>query len=229
MVKANERVLVVAAHPDDEVLGCGATIKKHTALGDTVTVLLLGQGIAARSNVKEVSGDVKKLKRSAKKANKILGVERLLFCNFPDNAYDSIPLLDIVRAIEKIVDETSPTIIYTHHNGDVNVDHRCVAEAIQAATRPMAAQTIKRVLAFEVPSSSELNFTGNRKFLPSVFINVEKYMENKISALEAYGSEMREFPHPRSFAYVNALATIRGGQIGFNAAEAFQLAYERIW
>ncbi len=220
---------MVAAHPDDEVLGCGATIAKHVAQGDTVQVLILGEGINAREGLmrSEKLRQQKHLYNSAIKANKALGVERLILKKLPDNKFDSIPLLEIVQLIEKNCAEFKPEIIYTHHCGDVNIDHRRTAEAVEVATRPIVGTSIEIAHSFEIPSSTEWNFAKPDIFRPNVFVDVTDYLKKKMEALVCYRSELREFPHPRSLEYIAALAKVRGGQSGFSAAEAFSLLYWR--
>lgn len=228
-MKQKNKVLVVAAHPDDEILGCGATIAKHIANGDVVQVLILGAGIAARKNI--TIGQRKKLLENlhqcAIKANGVIGVKNLTLKDFPDNKFDSVPLLDIIHSIEEVADVFKPNIIYTHHRADVNIDHRKIAEAIQSVVRPMQGSVIKRVLAFEVASSTEWNFCQTPRFVPNVFINISDFFDKKIKAMQCYEGELRKFPHPRSLEYLDALVKVRGGQSGMLAAEAFELIYLR--
>ncbi len=229
-MKNKTSVLVIAAHPDDEVLGCGGAIARHIEEGDSVTVVILGEGIASRAGTPEST--VKKLQealyKDAHKANTILGVKDLILKGLPDNQFDSVPLLSVVHEIESVIHEVNPTVIYTHHGSDTNVDHRVVSEAVAAAVRPMPDNAIEEVRAFEVPSSSEWNFT-RPLFRPQVFVALtEKQLKKKITAMNAYKSEVRAFPHPRSPEYLESLARVRGGQSGTNAAEAFELVYRRI-
>lgn len=223
------KVLVVAAHPDDEVLGCGATVVKHVNVGDHVWVVILGEGITSR---KELSGiqkkrNLEKLAKSAQKASKILGVEKLLLKNFPDNQFDTVPLLNIIHEIEKVTETFNPQIIYTHNQSDVNIDHRKTLEAVESVIRPLSNTQIEQALAFEVPSSSECNFV-RANFGPNVFNQIdEENFDKKIAALKVYSTELRPFPHPRSPEYLGALAKVRGGQVGFPMAEAFELIYWR--
>ena len=223
-------ILVVAAHPDDEILGCGASIAQHISGGDRVCVLILGEGVAARRQLTEEQKEIgiSAVLQAARAASNFLGVENLEIRQFPDNSFDSVPLLDIVSEVEEEIRFFHPEVIYTHNYSDVNIDHRLVAEAVEAATRPMEGSSIRRVLSFEIPSSTEWNFIKGEFFRPNVFLNVTKYFEKKITALEFYQHEMRDFPHPRSYEYIRSLARVRGGQAGFLYAEAFQLVYEKI-
>jgi LmbE family N-acetylglucosaminyl deacetylase len=202
-------ILVVAAHPDDETLGCGATIAKHVASGDRVTVL------------------IEKLWEDAQAANDILGVHKLIIRDLPDIKMNAIPMLDIVHLIEEVTREVAPSIVYTHHHGDVNTDHQTVSKAMQAVCRPMKKTTVNRAYAFEVPSATNWNFRHQEQFTPNVFIDVSETIEKKISAMERYRSEVRDFPHPRSRTYLSSLAKVRGGQVGYQAAEAFELIFLR--
>lgn len=222
-------VLVIAAHPDDEILGAGGAMARHREEGVTVSVLIIGEGIASRADIpkKEVAIQQKKLQANSVSANAVLGASAPKILSFPDNALDSVPLLSIVREIEEVIKNTSPALIYTHHRGDVNIDHRIVAEAVDAAVRPMEGNSVHEVRAFEVPSSSEWNFT-RAPFRPNVFVALsEAQLQKKIRAMRAYESEVREFPHPRSPEYLESLARVRGGQSGYKAAEAFELVYLR--
>lgn len=226
--KNNQKVLVVVAHPDDEVLGCGGTMAMHSLRGDRVLVLILGEGIRARKtpNSAGQSEEVADLRKAASRANKILGVEKLVLKDFPDNRFDGVPLLDLVHAIEEVTDQWKPDIVYTHHGADVNIDHRRTLEAVEAAIRPMADSRCRTALAFEVPSSTEVNFTRTHAFCPRVFQKLSVAMlDKKLKAMYEYKSEMRPFPHPRSAEYLRSLASVRGGQSGFERAESFELIY----
>lgn len=223
-----KKVLVVAAHPDDEVLGCGATIAKHIASGDIVTVLIMGEGVLARKEVKDRRDLLEKLWKDAQAANDILGVHRLILRDLPDNKLNAVPLLDIVHMIEEVTAEVKPSIVYTHHHGDVNIDHQTIAKAMQAVCRPMRGTTIDKAYAFETPSATHWNFRHESPFCPTIFVDIEKTIEKKIKALEQYTSEIRDFPHPRSRIYLEALGQFRGGQVGFLYAEAFELIFSRI-
>lgn len=223
-------VLVVAAHPDDEVLGCGGTIARHREEGDTVAILILGEGIVSRTEISQEEAKVqqKKLLADAVAANALLGVSAPQFRSLPDNAFDSVSLLSITHEIEAVIKKTAPDLIYTHHIGDVNIDHRVVAEAVDSAVRPMEGSCVREVRAFEIPSSSEWNFT-RPSFRPNIFVSLsESQLKMKQEALRLYTSEVRTFPHPRSPEYLEALARVRGGQSGFRAAEAFSLVYRCI-
>ncbi|MBI4272958.1 PIG-L family deacetylase [Candidatus Uhrbacteria bacterium] len=225
-----KKILVMVAHPDDEVLGCGGTIAQHTSRGDTVWVCILGEGVMSRTSFseREKEEQLKQLQGFAKKASSILGVQRVIFKNFPDNAFDRVARLDIIHEVESIFKTFQPQIVYTHHQSDVNIDHQYSVEIVQALCRPLPRSSIESVFSFEIPSSTEWNYVKADLFRPNVFIELsEELMKKKIEALEAYASELRQFPHPRSLEYIRALAQVRGGQAGFDYAEAFQLVYIR--
>lgn len=218
-------VLVVAAHPDDEVLGCGGTMARHAASGDDVFALILGEGMMAREEKGEGAWTreaKERLRRDARKAASILGVRDVAFLDYPDNRMDTVPLLDIIRSIEESVRKSVPEIIYTHHPGDLNVDHGIVARSVLTATRPVPGCTVGEVCAFEVLSSTEWAF-GHESFRPNCFVDIEKHLGTKIDALRAYETEVQPYPHPRSVEAVTSLARRRGSQSGLMAAEAFCL------
>jgi N-acetylglucosamine malate deacetylase 1 len=215
------KVLVVAAHPDDEVLGCGGTIAKHVQAGDEVHVLIMSIGVDSRDMaVEEIRAESESRKASAQQASKILGTDIMLIYEFPDNKMDTIPHLSIVKLIEIFIQQLSPELVYTHHAGDMNVDHRITHQAVMTACRPLPGCSVKTILCFEVPSSTEWG-TG---FEPNWFVDVTRVWKKKQDALVAYESEMREFPHPRSYEGVRHLAQWRGATVGVHAAEAFMVA-----
>jgi len=217
-------VLVVAAHPDDEVLGCGGTISRHVDSGDSVFILLVCEGITSRIGADSLSSrnQLSQLRDSSLKASSQLGVLDTSFLSLPDNRLDSLNRLDVIQALEKHVTKTKPDIIYTHHSGDVNIDHQIISHSVITACRPFGEHIVRTILAFEVPSSTEWQVPANANcFAPNHFVNIDSYLENKLSALHFYHSEMRNWPHTRSYEYVKHLAHLRGAQVGFHAAEAF--------
>ncbi len=228
-------VLIIAAHPDDEVLGMGGTIAKHASRHDNVTIIYMATGITARRESSEQKHTIKnipkkiqedwqqeieKLRRDAKKSARLLKVKNIKFFDFPDNEMDGIHLLKVVKVIEKEIKSAKPDRIYTNHYGDLNVDHKVVYNATLAACRP-ANFPVKEILSFEVLSSTEWSYPYN--FNPNYFINIEKHLEKKISAMKLFVSEIRKFPHPRSSENIKHVARRWGSVSGFNAAEAFEL------
>jgi LmbE family N-acetylglucosaminyl deacetylase len=217
----SEAVLVVAAHPDDEVLGCGGSVARHADLGAEVDVLFLSDGVSARG-----SGDSQEIdarSQAAIRAAEILGANRPQFLGYPDNRLDDVPLLDVVQSIEAVLARKRYQLIYTHSSADLNIDHQLTARAVVTASRPLPGQSVSAVLSFEVLSSSEWNFGAETVAPFNVVIDVAAQLHRKIEALEAYATEMREPPHPRSYENVRSLARTRGATHGFEAGEAFSL------
>lgn len=224
---ASSKVLVVAAHPDDEVLGCGATIAKHAARGDEVHVAIMAEGITARQGARDagaVSEDLQKLQKAAKKANDTLGVASVTFHGFPDNRMDSVPLLEVIKVIEGLIARINPDRVYTHHGGDLNVDHRIVRDAVLTALRPLPGAAARTLLFFEVCSSTDWQAPVDTQwFVPNWHEDVSATLARKLEALGAYEAEMRPWPHARSLKAVEHLARWRGSSVGLEAAEAFML------
>jgi LmbE family N-acetylglucosaminyl deacetylase len=213
-------VLVVAAHPDDEVIGCGGTIARHVAQGDTVHLVLMADGVTSRQ---ASAHDLALRNEAARKAHAVLGITNVVSLGFPDNRMDSLPLLDIVRPLEKIVQEVMPAIVYTHHRNDLNIDHRLTYQAVMTACRPLPHGPVTEILAFEVVSSTEWAGPGGAPYEPNVFVDISETWETKKKALDAYGMEMRPAPHARSVENIEALARYRGSSVGMQMAESFIL------
>lgn len=223
-------ILVVAAHPDDEVLGCGGTIARLAEEGHTVHILILGVGITSRyANPDDAKpGELQILHGQAKNAGASLGAKEVSLMNLPDNRFDTIPLLDIVKIVEEHIDRVKPEIVYTQHGGDLNIDHACTFRAVLTATRPMTGNPVKKVLGYEVGSSTEWSFQQfSPVFRANVFSDISGTLEKKIRAMEMYESEARAFPHPRSPEALRAQATHWGSVSGLMAAEAFSLIWSR--
>lgn len=219
-----QKILIVAAHPDDEVLGVGGTILKHTQNGDQVSVLILGDGVTSRGGSSE---EIDHRIDQAKKVAKILGVKKIILTSLPDNKFDFIPLLSIAKKVEKIIDMIKPDIIYTHHGGDLNVDHRLTFQAVLTACRPQPNFCVKKILTFETPSSTEWSAKSiGESFVPNCYNDITDFIDKKIEALEIYENEMRTFPHPRSYEGVEILAKFRGMTVGHKFAEAFEIIRE---
>jgi N-acetylglucosamine malate deacetylase 1 len=217
-----DNVLVVAAHPDDEVLGCGATVARHTAAGDRVHVLILADGVCARDDDAQA---VNSRAEAARAAAAILGAEPPQLLSLPDNRLDAMPLLDIVRQLEAVVEELRPRVLYTHHAGDLNVDHRIAHQAVMTACRPLPGASCRRILCFEVPSSTGWQAPGHgTDFVPNWYVDVSATLRVKLEALRPYRDELRPWPHARSLEAIEHLAGWRGATVGMYAAEAFVLA-----
>jgi LmbE family N-acetylglucosaminyl deacetylase len=219
-------ILVVAAHPDDEVLGVGATAARCAAAGDTVHLAILGEGVTSRAPDRAAADPaaVIALQDDARAAAAMLGAKSVAFGDLPDNRFDTLALLDIVKRVEDWVRELDPEIVYTHHPGDLNVDHRLTFQAVLTATRPVPTCRVREVYAFEIVSSTEWAFGRLAEpFSPTVFEDVTSTIELKVSALERYRGEHRPFPHPRSGEALRAIARRWGSVVGLRYAEAFEL------
>lgn len=215
--------LVIAAHPDDEILGCGATIARLVSEGWFIHVLIVAEGLTSRGALPDPEA-VSDLAKSAEIANKIVGTSSIKFLGLPDNRMDKLELLDVVKMIEHAIVEFVPSLVFTHHIGDVNIDHRILHDAVITACRPQPNNPVKKILFFEVPSSTEWRpSSSGLYFSPNYFYDVSNFLDKKTEALLAYSSEMRQFPHPRSIEAVKHLAHWRGASIGCFAAEGFVL------
>ena len=223
-------VAIFVAHPDDEVLGCGGTIAWHIAKGDKVYVIILAEGISSREDSRKEGNSSKQLNqliKSARKAHDILGTNSIKFLNFPDNRMDSLDLLNIIKIVEKELEQIAPDTVYTHHVSDLNIDHQITNKAVITACRPYPNQAVKKIITFEVQSSTDWQQpNSNNNFAPNYYIDVSGYLTKKLKALEAYSLEMRPWPHSRSNKALKHLACWRGSTVGFKAAEAFQLIRE---
>jgi len=217
-----DNVMVIAAHPDDEVLGCAGTIAHHVAKGDHVNIVFLSHGVGSRDN-SVTDEDVSARQNAASKVTELLGTKVPVFLGFPDNRMDSVDMLDITQAVEKLVQEKKPGIIYTHFPGDLNIDHCITHQAVLTACRPQSQSSVRAIYCFEVLSSTEWNSVTSNTFVPNVFMNITDYWDKKLEALECYAGEMRDSPHSRSINCVKALAMLRGETHGFHFAEAFVL------
>ncbi|OGV49998.1 MAG: GlcNAc-PI de-N-acetylase [Lentisphaerae bacterium GWF2_44_16] len=225
------KILVVAAHPDDEVLGCGGTIRRLVKEKHDVRILILGEGITSRYEKREKADMalVGKLEEKSKKAAACLGVKNISFCKLPDNRFDTIPLLEIIKHIEKVVETFKPEIVYTQHGGDLNIDHCITFRAVMTALRPLKGSCVKELYAYEVASSTEWAFQQfDPSFKANIFVDVSDTMKDKIKAIKVYESETRTFPHPRSQKALESIAARWGSVAGMEAAEAFQLIFKLV-
>ncbi len=233
------KILIVSAHPDDEIIGMGGTLKKLSK-GNDVEVLFLADGITARkqggfensvkyeTTVKQKESmriEIEKRKEHAKNALKILGIKQTKFLDLPDNELDLVPFLKIVKEIEKEIKKTKCEIIFTHHHNDLNIDHRFAYEASITAARPLENSKVNSIISFEAISSSDLRQPYS--FKPNLFIDISKELSQKIKALKKYKNEIKKFPHPRSKEAIEAVAVRWGSIYGYKAAEAFEIVYTR--
>lgn len=216
----SKTILVVAAHPDDEVLGCGGTILRHVEQGDSVHLLFMTDGIGARNGSQT---EIEQRKAMATVAGTILGVKSITQKSFPDNRMDTVALLDIVQAIEGEIERLKPSCIYTHHIGDLNIDHQLTHKAVITACRPQPFFCVKEIYAFEVLSATDWSSPFKDNFIPTCYVDITHHFQAKIAALTAYKSEMRLEPHTRSNTNCENLAKLRGNTIGASYAEAFSV------
>jgi N-acetylglucosamine malate deacetylase 1 len=218
----NKKILVVAAHPDDEVLGCGGTMARHVNNGDKVYVVFMSDGVSSRVNAKD--NEMSERESCAKKSSKILGAQIPRFFNFPDNRMDTIPMLDIVQPLEEVICKIEPEVVYTHHSGDLNIDHQITNQATMTACRPQPGKTISEIYTFEILSSTGWGApTVVNVFTPNTFIEITDVWKKKVEALYCYDTELIDFPHARSYKGIEALAIYRGSSVGVKHAEAFSL------
>ena len=222
-------VLVIAAHPDDEVLGCGGTIARLSAEGAAVSILILADGLTSRADYdsQRDRGLLQLHHERARRAGALLGAKEVTLGGFPDQKMDTVPLLDITQAIEREITRVRPETVFTQHGGDLNMDHVITFRATMTATRPVPGCPVKRLYAYEVTSSTEWAFQQfEPRFRPEVFFDISAQVERKIAAMQIYESEARAFPHPRSSEALRAGAQRWGSVVGVPAAEAFSCVRE---
>jgi LmbE family N-acetylglucosaminyl deacetylase len=224
---APHRILVVAAHPDDETLGAGGTVARYVQEGTEVWVCLLCDGVTARHSETELQRDC------AQQACDVLGVSNVVFCDLPDQGLDALPLIEVIRPIERCVREFGPEVVLTHFKEDVNQDHRIAFAATMVATRPSSTTPVRKVMCYETASSTEwaAPFPGG-VFAPNVFIDITATLDKKIEAMSVYAnthiSEVKPYPHPRSYEAIEIYAKRQGVVVGAGAAETFMLVRDVI-
>jgi len=201
------KTLIIAAHPDDEVLGCGGTVLK-LAKKQQIYSLVLNKG----GREKPILTD---------KVSDFMGFTKSWQLDLPDNRFDTVPLADIVKIVEDVKNEIKPDVVFTHFEYDLNKDHQLTYQAVLTATRPMAKETVKELYSFEIPSSTEWKFPN--VFAPNVFIDISDTIEKKIEAFKMYETEVRDFPHPRSPEAMRVIAKRWGILSGLKCVEAFYL------
>ncbi len=224
MVKIKKKILVVAAHPDDEILGCGATLMNYRLKGYKIKVLFLSDGESSRKlKIKEAKDKIIRREKQAEIVSKTCKFEKPDFLRLPDNKLDSIPLIKVIQLIETKIKSFKPNIIFTHYENDLNIDHQIAYKSVITATRPKSKTFVESICCFETPSSTEFAITRNNKkiFNPNYFVNVKKTIKKKLKVLKKYKYEIMKRPHPRSLDGIMNLSKYRGNQIGVDFAEAF--------
>ncbi|MEZ7862535.1 MAG: PIG-L deacetylase family protein [Aeromonadaceae bacterium] len=224
MNKNGDNILVIAAHPDDETIGCAGTIRKHITRGDAVYAISFTDGVSSRHNTHTSTEEIEDRRNAARESANKLGFKWIAQEVFPDNKLDMIPLLELAKFIEQAKLKIKPSIIYTHSSADLNIDHRRVHEATLIAFRPQPSDVWKEIRAYEIPSSSEW---GVKPFSANLYINITDFISLKKTALACYTSEMPPPPHPRSIDAIETLCKLRGAQSGFKYAEAFEIIRSR--
>jgi len=215
--------MIIAAHPDDEVLGCGGTIINRVKKGDEVVVVILTDGAVTRYK----KPMAKILRKNALACAKILGVSKVIFKDLPNQLLDSIPITRVIKAIEAVMAEIKPDTVYTHDKGDLNRDHAVIYEATLVAARPLPGSKVKKLFTYFVPSSSEYNDVDEKAiFIPNVFVDIKAGIDKKIKAFACYKSERRAYPHPRSPEALRVYAKRWGIQAGIEYGEPFRLIRE---
>ncbi|EAH7188027.1 PIG-L family deacetylase [Campylobacter lari] len=214
----NNKILIIAAHPDDEVLGCFGTIAKYIQQGYEAYTLILGEGKTSREINSKNEQEI--LEDELFKANNLLGIKKVFRKFFPDNAFDKIPLLEIVKSIEEVKNEIKPNIIFTHYEKDLNIDHQITYKATITATRSLQEESVKEIYSFEILSSTEWNYPLS--FQPDVFFDISATLDLKLKAMSFYQSELRNYPHPRSLEGIKINAQYQGMRVGLQYAEVFK-------
>ena len=220
---ASVKVVVFVAHPDDEILGAGATLAAHARAADQVHAVVLSEGATSRYTATMKTT----LEKAAGRAAAEIGFASIRFERFPDQRLDAVPLVDIIQRMEAILDEIDPEILYTHFSGDVNSDHGVVARAAWTACRPYRFPRVRRFAAFETPSSTEWGWPlAGEGFQPNLFVDVTATLEAKIAAVQCYETELRSYPHPRSARALRERAAFWGSVVGRTAVEPFMVLRE---
>jgi LmbE family N-acetylglucosaminyl deacetylase len=222
---SQKKVVIFAAHADDEVLGCGATAAKYVMKGHEVTPVIICENASVRygNEMKDT------LEGYCRSSSAILGLSNPIFINLPDQKLDAYTALEMAQILAKVISDLEPDIIFTHHGGDINKDHRVVFEATLVAARPLPDSKVHTIYCYETISSTEWGVTEYySRFTPNTFYDVTETLELKLKAFSQYKSEVRDYPHPRSLTGIEIRAKDWGTRVGLKAAEAFQLVRHKI-
>jgi N-acetylglucosamine malate deacetylase 1 len=221
----NKRILVIAPHPDDEVLGCGGTIARHVAHDDEVHVVVVTRGAQELYSPEVVESGREELRKS----QKLLNVSSTQFLDFPAPKLDTVDGYKLASAINSIIQSLRPHTLYIPHRGDIHIDHQAVYQAALVAARPINHCSVNQIFAYETLSETEwAPPSADAAFIPTVFVDITNYLDDKIQAMACYQSQLKQPPHPRSLQSIEALARLRGATVGLPAAEAFMLVREII-
>lgn len=220
-----KRLMLVAAHPDDELLGSAGTLLFYKKKGYKVKIIFLSDGESSRNiNIEKKNILIKRRKDQAIKVSKLCKFQEPVFAEFPDNRLDTVAMLKVVKFIENEIKKFKPNIVITHNENDLNIDHMLTFKAVVTATRPSTKTFVKSIYCFETPSSTENNFSKIKvSFNPNLYFDITKYIDKKIKLLKIYNKEIKPYPHSRSLEGIKVLAKYRGVQIGVKYAEAFYL------
>ncbi len=217
------KILIIAAHPDDEVLGCGGLISKYKDTNE-INIIFVSDGESSRkSNKKLIQKKISMRKKSSLNLCKKFNLNKPIFLNFPDNQIDSVPLLKIVQKLEKYLRIFKPNMVFTHYENCLNIDHRITFNAVVTACRPIKNSFVKKIVSFEIPSSTDWNLGKGRAFQPNYFIDISSHINEKIKMIKFYKSELKKYPHSRSIKSITSLASFRGVSCGTRYAEGFYL------
>lgn len=225
-----KRILIIAAHPDDEVLGVGGTMAKLSAEGNDVYVLIVTDGSTSQyGNDAHLEDIIKAKATETKNCAELLGVKRIIYGQLPDMKLDTVPHIEVNKTIERVINDIRPDTVFTHFWGDVNIDHQNVYRSTLVAVRPVMGQVVKQLLCYRVPSSTEWTPSKpDTMFTPNVFVDISSVAERKYQAFSQYSTEQRDYPHPRSVRYLKETDIANGLQVGLPIAETFMLLREII-
>ena len=219
------KILVVSPHPDDETLGCGGTLLKHKEMSDKIYWLnITGISLDEGWDKNKVLNREKEIAKVQKKYN----FDESFNLKYPSTKIDTIPISDLIGKITNIYNKIKPNVIYTPFNNDIHTDHQIISKALKSTFKWFRHSYINKVLMYETVSETDFNFEQNYNFNPNIFIDISKFLDRKINIMNIYKDEVKDFPFPRSEKNIRSLAYLRGSQSGYEAAEAFQLVFERI-